>query len=255
MDDTNEMMLRVENLNKKNRKEPDGMLLSAVCFSFAKKGVHGILGPKGSSKTALLEILAGVDPDFEGSVCVADRTLGAEEALWKQKIGYLPQDEVLDGELTAEELMELYGRARGVDAERRARQIKEALDLVGLSDLRRRLVKNLSRGQRKKLTLAASLLGNPDLLLLDEPLSGLTVEERDELLDLIPMLGAMKTLLLATEQYQTACQLCEDIVLLSDGEVLAQGSFADLEERLREKSTTLPELYRSLCAAEREEDE
>ncbi len=245
MDET--MMVQVEDLNK---TEGEGVLLSEVSFETGAKGIHGILGPRYSGKTELLEILAGIDQAWVGFVSVDGMTYDEDPIRYKKKIGYLPASDGFDPGLCAEEILELTGRARGVAAEKRARQITEALDLVGLTTVRRRLVRNLRTAELRRLALAAALMGNPELLLLDDPMTGMKRDDREEMMGLVRMLGRMKTVILATEDFETARALCHDVVLLCDGRILVTGSFDELEEKLRrqgEGSVPLSELYRALA--------
>ncbi len=248
-------MILVSDLNK---SRGDDTVLEQVGFSFGLKGIHGILGPVGSGKSALAEILAGIDEEYSGSVRIGERILGTDPVAWKKKIGYLPKDSAMDPEMTVSEILEMIGLAKGISPEKRERQITEALRLTGLSSIHRRLVSKLSVGQLKKLGLAAALLGNPDVLLLDEPIRGIGAEEREEILGLIRMLGELKTVVLFAEDYDTVAMLCEDVVLLSMGQVLASGSLATLEERLsgKEENLSLREMYAALrTPVTREADE
>ena len=246
-----EWMLQVTDLNKTVDREE---ILKKLTFSFAKKGVHGILAPRGAGKTTLLDILAGWDGDFEGAICLQELSLEFDELRRKRLIGYVPARSALDPDMTVGETMRLVGRAKRVSKEKLEMQIKEALELVGLSELSRRLVSNLSEGQKKFLSVAAALLGNPKLLLLDEPTRGISVEERDQMWSLIRLLGTFKTVVLSTEGYHEARELCMDVVLMADGRALASGSFEQLEETLASNQNgndmTLESLYYSLSNTE-----
>ena len=134
----------------------------------------------------------------------------------------------------------------------RYRQTAEALELVGLSGIERRLVKKLTEHEKKLLGYAAALMGNPDLVLVDEPLArNATDEQKAEIFSLVGMLGRKKTLLVATDDLSLARALCDDAIILSDGRILAQGSFDALDARLDERGDgdTLDSLYASLVRA------
>ena len=154
--------------------------------------------------------------------------------------------------MTAVEIMSFVGETKKVDSGKLYRQIKEALELVGLDGIKNKLVRNMTDYDRKKLSLAMALLGNPDILLLDEPITRrMSGERREEFEGLVRMLGKMKPVVLTTDDYKLARSLGSDVVIISDGKVLAKGSFDSLEDRLvsSEQHITLEALYNSLTAA------
>ena len=126
---------------------------------------------------------------------------------------------------------------------------REALELVGLDDMKNKLVKNMTEYDKKKLALAVALLGNPDILLLDEPISSrMSAERREGLCAIIKMLGRIKPVVITTGDFKLARGLASDVVIISDGRVLAKGSFEALEAKLADSAspTTLEALYNSL---------
>ena len=226
-------------------------VLERVSMRIPKGGIHGILGPRGAGKTALMEILAGCIFADAGCVAIDGKGLSPDAIDVKQKVGYLPQKLPVYADMTAGELLDFVGKTRRVEANKRYRQIKEALDLTGLEAVQKRLVGKLTDFEARKLFLAAALLGNPEVLLLDEPFGVCSAEQKAELEALLRMLGKIKTVVLATRDFATARSLCEDVIILSDGRQLASGSFDELERRLAESAEplSLEELYRSLSFA------
>ena len=251
-----EMMLTVDHVSK---SEEDGVILSDLTFSIPKKGVHGILAPKGAGKTALMKILAGWDDRFDGAIFLSDADLTDDFIARKRRIGFLPASPSFDPTMTVSEIMHFVGCAKGVASEKRESRIREALDLMGLTALSAKLSRNLSLYERKKLSLATALVGNPKLLLIDEPSLGLGNAEAKEMWELIRMLGGVKTVLLSTDRYEEVESLCDDILLMADGRILAEGSISELEERLRttegQETMTLSEVYRSLCVGRKEDEQ
>jgi len=225
-------------------------VLDQISITVAKGGIHGILGPRGAGKTTLLELIAGgVAPD-SGRIEIGGTDIAKEPISTKRKIGYVPQSTTVYSDMTVSELLNFVGQTRKVETDKRYRQIKEAIDLVGLESVQNRLTKNLTEYEKKKLLLAAALLGNPDVLLLDEPIPVCSAEQRQELEGLIRMLGGIKTVLLATRDFATARSLCQDVMILSDGRQLVADTFDALEHTLadRAEAVSLEELYRSLTA-------
>lgn len=223
-----------------------------LSFSFEKKGVHCILAPKYSGKTQIMNILGGICEADEGEVLIfgADPYRNRDV---KKKIGYLRKDNTLYSDMTVFEIMNFVGDTRSVESGKLYRQIKEALELVGLEDVKNKLVRNITEFDKKKLSLGAALLGNPDLLLLDEPIvRNMSQERRGELEQIILMLGRIKTVIITTDDCSIARALADDVVIISDGRALAEGSFEELDRRLADSEIpiTLEALYNTLTSAE-----
>lgn len=245
----------VNDLTKLSSEENgDGNGLYDLSFSFKKKGIHCILAPRRSGKTRIMNILCGCEAADSGEVCI----FGADpynNRKAKKKIGYLREDNTLYSNMTVFEIMDFVGGSRGVESGKLYRQIKEALDLAGLEELKNKLVSKLTAYERKKLSVAAALLGNPDVLLLDEPITKhMGDDKREELEEIIKMLGRIKTVVITTDDCSVARALAEDVVIISDGRVLAKGSFEELDRRLldSENPITLEELYNTLTSASAE---
>ena len=228
-----------------------GAPLKPLSFSIEQGGIHGILSPTGVEASTLLAILAGALSPSGGSFTVGSSDETSKGNRWKRKVGYVPKFPELYRDMTVYELLDFVGEARGCASELRLRQIEEALDLVRLSDPEGRLFERLTAVQKKKVSLAAALLGNPSILLIDEPIpASANAADRREIAELLRMLGKIKTVVLAGASLSMMRDFCEEIVLLSGGELLAKGRFAELEENLARsgEKTTLDELYASLVA-------
>ena len=256
MTDNEDMIIEAFDLTK----ESDGdIILDKVSFSFERRGVHGILSPKGGGKTALLDIIACASGYDDGELtidgiriphCGADAKRAKEI---KSEIGYVRQNSEFYPQMTPVELLTFIGNARGEAPDKLTRQIKEALELVGLESVSKRLICNLELTEQKMLSYAAAIVGNPEILIIDEPKSKLTAQHMDTVKGIVRLFGRKKTVILATEDYGIARELCDDIVIISDGSVLASGSFEALEDKLAAKDggsgTTLEALYNSLARA------
>lgn len=229
-----------------------GRELKNISFSFGRKGIHGILAPKHSGKSLLMDILAGCESADSGEVLLCGMSISENALEYKKRIGYVQKKNAFYPDMTATELLSLVGETRQVESAKLYRQIKEAMELTGLEEIKNRLVRKMTGFEIKKLAIAAALLGNPDILLLDEAVTPRMGDgQRTELVGLIEMLGRMKTVVIATDDYKLARELCEDVLIISDGQTLAKGSFDALEERLRtaDGASTLEELYNSLVLA------
>ncbi len=220
-------VIRAEHIVK---KQGNNTLLDGVSLIFETGGVHGILGPSGAEKTALMEILSGGDSDFSGTAWIGEMDVRIHRPALKRLVGYVPHEPWFYPKMTAMEILNFFGEARGVPVEKRYRQIKEALVLVDMEEQGNRLTEKMTGAELRRLFLAGALLGNPDIVLLDDPITS----EKDKELwcRLIRMLGKLKTVILATSSFATARELCADTVILSRGSVLVQDTFESLENKL-----------------------
>ena len=209
-----------------------GCALEGFSCSFPKGGVHGILGPSGSGKTLLLELLSGIKTPESGQVFIKEEGRVPSDFAVKAKIGYVPKVPIFYGDMTATEILDFVGQARGVSSDKRYRQMKEAMELTGVESFANRLSAHLTAEERKRLSLAAALLGNPDVLFIDEPIPVKDAAKRGEFMDLIAMLGRVKTVILASADFSTVRKLCEDVLIMAEGTLLVQGSFESLESKL-----------------------
>lgn len=222
--------------------------LQEVSFSIARGGIHGLLGAKGAGKTALLDLLSGCAEAEKGHIEIAGVPMTRQNKELRSKIGYVEAKPSFYEDMTVLEILNFVGDARGVLPDRRYAQMEEAVDLFGLSAVQNRLCGALSTEDKKRLSFAAALLGNTELILLDEPLRGIGYEARDEIISLISLLGKHKTVLLASRDYELVRKLCADVVWLSDGMVVASDTFETLEENLRlTKQISLREAYDSMA--------
>lgn len=246
-----EWMLQVKDLNKTVDREE---VFKNVTFSFSKKGVHGILAPHGAGKTALMNALAGWDSSFTGEILLKDTSVEMDSYARKSQVGYVSANLALDSSMTVWETMDFVGKAKRVSKEKLEPQIKEALELVGLLERSKRLVGNLSEGEKRFLSIAVALLGNPKILLLDEPMRKISVEEREQMREMIRMLGGVKTVVLATASFEEAKALCCDVVMMAEGKVIAAGTFEELEQKLAQNQESggmsLRSVYDALCGKE-----
>ncbi len=212
-------LIEAKNLNKLCSV---GASLKDITFNIDEKGIYGFVGKSGSGKSALAELLAGVCVPDSGELYYGDESFFASErgmARRKKKIGYMPREDSTLGYLTVFEMLDMIGRAKGVGPDLRMRQIKEALGLVGLGAHSDVLCDSCTLAERRRVAFAAAMLGNPDIIILDEPLRCLEKGQADELRSFIEMLGRKKTVLLFTSRAVEAEQFCGCVAIMSGGEI------------------------------------
>ncbi|TWD80808.1 ABC-2 type transport system ATP-binding protein [Kribbella amoyensis] len=198
-----------------------------------ERGVTGLLGPNGAGKTTLLRVLATALAPDSGTVRAFGTDAGdsAGRLALRRRLGYAPQEPGLHPRFTAFEFVDYVAiLCEQVDRRARHAEVRRVLHEVGLDDRRSARIKTLSGGMRRRVALAAALIGNPDLLVLDEPTVGLDPEQRLRFRELIASLGQQRTVLLSTHQTEDVQALCNRVVVMHGGRVRFDGTPAGLVE-------------------------
>ena len=201
------------------------------------RGMFGLLGPNGAGKTSLIRILATLLKPTEGSVRVDGLDLAAHRRQIRRRIGYLPQEFTRFPKLSAREFLDYVARLKRIKPRRkRAAEVDAVLESVGLSEARDRRADKLSGGMKRRLGIAQSLIGGPQLLIIDEPTVGLDPEERVRFRNLLSDLSREeKIILLSTHIVGDISSTCSRIALLDEGRIVFSGPPGDLIERTRGK--------------------
>lgn len=220
-------MIEVENLVKKY-----GEVTAVKGISFtAKPGeVTGFLGPNGAGKTTTMRMLVGYTPPTAGKAVVADFDVFEKGIEVRRRVGYLPENVPLYRDMTARGYLMYVGEIRGIK-NRRARA-DEVLERVGLYDRAESRIRTLSKGMKQRVGLASALLHNPPVLILDEPTIGLDPLQVLELRALVAELGRDHTVLFSTHILSEAEQVCSKVIIINQGQILAQGSPQELRSEL-----------------------
>ena len=232
-------LLEVRNLTKLCS---DGFGIDDISFTVDEKGVYGFFGKSGSGKSVLASILCGMSDADSGEVLYKGQNMLESEkkaAAIKRKIGVVCESEWFDCDMTVRETLDLTGRARGVDPDKRARQIKEALTLLGLERKADVLVENLTHAEKKKMAYANALMGNPDTVIIDEPFSASEASVAEDVKRLISMLGKMKVVLVFAKNPDAIEELCGYVGILSGGRLLDFDSAENMYARLNSTSLGL----------------
>ena len=203
-----------------------------VSFDAEPGGVVGILGPNGAGKTTILKILAGCLGPGSGSVRVAGFDASEDPLQIKRRVGYLPENAPLYPELTVAEHLDFAAEARGFRGLDRARAARAIADRCGAGDVLAVPAEHLSKGYRQRVSLAMALLGDPPVLILDEPTAGLDPNQIRQARSLIRDLGREKTVLLSTHILGEAEALCSQILVLNRGLLAGRGSPDRIAESL-----------------------
>ncbi|MCG8653007.1 MAG: ABC transporter ATP-binding protein [Pirellulales bacterium] len=189
--------------------------------------IFGLLGPNGSGKSTTIKLILGLLFPTSGRVLVFDQD--ASETKKNERIGYLPEESYLYKFLTAEETLDFYGRLFDMSGQQRRQRVDELIQLVGLQGARHRQLREYSKGMARRVGLAQALINNPDLILLDEPTTGLDPIGTREMKDLILALRDQgKTILLCSHQLADVQDVCDRVAILHQGELKELGRVTDL---------------------------
>ncbi|MBK8029226.1 MAG: ABC transporter ATP-binding protein [Anaerolineae bacterium] len=225
-------MIEVENLTK---SYGEVAAVKGISFTARPGQVTGFLGPNGAGKTTTMRILTGFMPPTSGKAMVAGFDVFNQSLDVRKRVGYLPENVPLYRDMTALGYLTYIGEIRGVRKVKARAQ--EVLERVGLGSRANSHIRALSKGMRQRVGLAQALLHNPPVLILDEPTIGLDPIQVLELRDLVAELGKDHTVLFSTHILSEAEQVCDSVVIINQGEIIAQGSPTELRSSLLERGS------------------
>ena len=210
------------------------ILLDGISFEIDEKGIYAILAKASEELSALANALSGVIKVDSGTVFykdiqLTDKKRGRE---LKSKIGYVSKESFFYPDMTVYEVLDFTGKMRGVSPDKRIRQIKESLELLVLSNKSDVLIKSLSFSEKKRLAVANALIGNPSVLILDEPCLNVLSEDSEVIRDVIEMLGERKAVIVLTEKLTFANGIANHIGIISKGKMALWSSLENIKEKL-----------------------
>ena len=220
-------MIQVRNLTK---KYGNFFALSDVSFDIERGKIYGFLGPNGAGKSTTMNIITGCLSATGGSVLVDGKDIFEKPIEAKRKIGYLPELPPLYTEMTPAEYLAFVAHAKGVSYEDAPRKIREIMEKTQITHVADKLIRNLSKGYRQRVGIAQALLGDPELIILDEPTVGLDPKQILEIRELIRELGRTKTVILSSHILAEIRAVCDHLLILSHGRLVADSPIQALEE-------------------------
>jgi ABC-2 type transport system ATP-binding protein len=218
-------MIEVENLTKKYR---DRVAIDALTFSVAEGAIVGFLGPNGAGKSTTMKILTGFMPATAGKARVAGFDVFEQPLEAKRRIGYLPETPPLYPELTVRGYLKFVAELKGVPGNKVKAEIDRVAQGTGIVPELDRLTGTLSKGYRQRVGIAQAMLGDPALLILDEPTEGLDPRQRREVLELIKSLAGKHTVVLSTHILAEVKAICERVLIIHRGKIVADDTMANI---------------------------
>jgi ABC-2 type transport system ATP-binding protein len=213
--------------------------------------LYGLIGPNGAGKTTTLRMLAGLLEPTEGEIVIAGQVANHDWRMLRRLIGYMPDFFGVYEDMLVWEYLDFFGRCHNLPAGRRRQAIDELLELVDLTGKREAYVQTLSRGMRQRLCLAHALVHDPQVLLLDEPASGLDPRARVEMRELLRELGSMgKTVIVSSHILSELAELCDSVGIIEKGRLVASGPVPQITRQVHEGRTLRIQVLTDLETAE-----
>lgn len=221
-------MISIENLVKRYENHT---ALNGINLEVKKGEILGLLGPNGAGKSTTMNIITGYISSTEGSVKIDGFDILENPLEAKKKIGYLPEIPPLYVDMTVEEYLNFVSKIKKVNKNNRKEQIDKVLKVVKIEDVRKRLIRNLSKGYKQRVGLAQAILGEPKILILDEPTVGLDPKQIIEIRNLISELGREHTIILSSHILSEISAICHRIVIINKGAIVAEGTPEELSKK------------------------
>ena len=218
-------MIEVKHLTKRYGNH---VAVNDLNFTIDKGKVYGFLGPNGAGKSTTMNIITGCLGATEGEVLIDGHSITEEPMQAKRLIGYLPEQPPVYMDMTPAEYLDFVARAKGIPAKERAQQIETVTEKTRIQDVRKRLIRNLSKGYRQRVGIAQALLGRPEIIILDEPTVGLDPAQIIEIRELIRELGKEHTLVLSSHILSEVQAVCDAIMIISKGRLVASDTSENL---------------------------
>jgi len=238
------MELRIEGLSK---TYANGVRAVDDVSLTVPQGMFGLLGPNGAGKSTLMRILATLQEPDTGTATLGDIDILTEKDRLRETLGYLPQEFGLYPKVRAQDLLDHFAILKGITIKKERKQVVDALlEQTNLTEARKRKLGGFSGGMRQRFGIAVALLGDPKLIIVDEPTAGLDPEERVRFLNLLSELGESSVVILSTHIVEDVSELCSRMAIISRGQILLQGdpgaAIDDLRGQIWQKSIAKEEI-------------
>ena len=229
-------MIEVKNVTK---KFGNFTAVDNITFTVNDGEVVGFLGPNGAGKSTTMNMITGFTEPTEGTIIIDGYDIQKKPLKAKKCIGYMPEGVPLYSELTVKEFVTYMAELKGMPRNEKKEKVNEVLEETGLTDVSKKLIKNLSRGYRQRVSLAGALIGDPKVIILDEPTVGLDPKQIADIRKLIKDLGKKHTVILSSHILSEVSQICEKVIIINKGKIVAIDTPENLEKKTQNKNIIL----------------
>lgn len=222
-------MIEVKNITKRYGK---AVAVENISFTIEDGEIVGLLGPNGAGKSTTMNILTGFLEQTEGEVIIDGFDTLKKPKKAKKEIGYMPEGVPLYTDLTVKEFVTYMAEIKQVDRNTRKEKVEKIIEQTGLKDVEKKIIKNLSRGYKQRVSMAGALVGEPKILILDEPTVGLDPKQITEIRNLIKELGKTHTIILSSHILSEVSQICNKVIIINKGKIVAVDTPENLENKV-----------------------
>ena len=226
-------MIEVKHVTK---KYGNFTAVNDINFTIKDDEIVGFLGPNGAGKSTTMNMITGCIEPTSGKIIVNDYDISKYPQKVKRQIGYMPESTPLYSELTVREFINYMADLKFVKRKEKKEKVEEIIKEIGLENVQNKLIRYLSRGYKQRVSLAGALIGNPKILILDEPTVGLDPKQITEIRELIKKLGKNHTVILSSHILSEVSQICEKVIIINKGKVLAVDTPSHLEEQFEKEN-------------------
>ena len=206
--------------------------VDGVSFSVASGEIVGLLGPNGAGKTTIMKVLTGYHYQSAGSAILNGVDVSQAPILAKRSVGYLPETAPLYTDMTVYEYLDFIAKSRGLQGSEKNEAITKTVNDCGLQDVVNKTIDTLSKGYRQRVGLAQAIIHSPEILILDEPTTGLDPNQIIEIRSLIKKIGKQKTVILSTHIMQEVEAVCDRVIIINNGKIAAEGTTSQISKEL-----------------------
>ena len=229
-------MIEVKNVTKKYGKVA---AVEDISFTIQEGEIVGLLGPNGAGKSTTMNMITGFIEQTTGEIIVDGYDMLKKAKKAKKQIGYMPEGVPLYTDLTVKEFVSYMAEIKQVNKKERKEKVEKIIEQTGLKEVEKKLIRNLSRGYKQRVSMAGALVGEPKILILDEPTVGLDPKQITEIRNLIKELGKTHTVILSSHILSEVSQICNKVIIINKGKIVA----IDTPENLENKVTSNNSIY------------
>lgn len=228
-------MIEVKNITK---KYGSFTAVDNISFKIEEGEIIGLLGPNGAGKSTTMNMITGYIEPTEGEIVINGYDISKRPRKAKSQIGYMPEGVPLYSDLTVKEFVTYMAELKKVDRKTRKEKVEKIIEQTGLKDVEKKLTRNLSRGYKQRVSMAGALVGEPKILILDEPTVGLDPKQITEIRALIKELGKTHTVILSSHILSEVSQICNKVIIINKGKIVAVDTPENLEKKVANNNTT-----------------
>ena len=228
-------MIEVKNITK---KYGNFTAVDNINFKIEEGEIIGLLGPNGAGKSTTMNMITGYIESTEGEIKIEGYDISKKPRKAKAQIGYMPEGVPLYSDLTVKEFVTYMAELKKVDKKTRKEKVEKIIEQTGLKEVEKKLTRNLSRGYKQRVSMAGALVGEPKILILDEPTVGLDPKQITEIRELIKELGKTHTIILSSHILSEVSQICNKVIIINKGKIVAIDTPENLEKKVESNNTT-----------------